>query len=311
MQRRQRLPSQKAREAARDAAEVAQVAAARSIKKERIRATARPVKKERQRVPLVTQRAPSRAKPARAGATPVAAHNKAQTAMENSLPPALERALVKQKRLYDDVMRRMEDKMIVMQRMAAERAAADKQADHDEVRVLTAKQVAVLMKECGKLAPDEAATALLYMPDAKYEESSGAYEVDLTAMSDRARWRMWCFVMHAAPHARAERLALLHKEREAEARQRVAGAQNVASNAYSLAFQRAAFKTQDGRTGTVFYDRHSKTLKVSAASTRETWTLYTVNELEAGILRARGVDAHSNSNSDSDSDLSSSDDECM
>ena len=311
MQRRKnRLPSQKAREAARDAAEVAKVAA-RPIKKERRGATARPVKKERQRAPVVMQRAPARAKPAKARATPVAAPKKAPPATDNSLPPALERALAKQKRLYDDVVRKMEDRMMVMQRMAAERAAADKQADDDEVRVLTAKQVAVLVKECGKLSPDEAATALLYMPDAKYDESSGAYEVDLTAMSDRARWRLWCFVMNAAPHARAERLALLHKEREAEARKRVASAQDFASNAYSLAFQGAAFKTQDGRTGTVFYDRHSKTLKVSVASTGETWQLYTENELRAGVLRARGVDAHSDSDSDSDSDLSSSDDECV
>ena len=310
MQRRIRLPSQKVREAARHAAEVAQLAA-RPIKKERRGATAKQVKKERQRVPLVIQGPPPQAKPARAGATPVAGPKQARPATDNYLPPALARALAKQQRLYDEVIRRMEDRMTVMQRMAAERVAADKQADNDGVRVLTAKQVAVLMKECANLSPDEAATALLYMPDAKYEESSGAYEVDLTAMSDRARWRLWCFVMKAAPQARAERLALLHKEREAEARQRVVGAQNLASNAYSLAFKGAAFKTQDGRTGTVFYDGHSKTLKVRVASTGETWQLYTENELKAGLLRARGVDAHSDSDSDSDSDLSSSDDECM
>ena len=219
------------------------------------------------------------------------------------------RALAKQQRLYDEVIRRMEDRMTVMQRMAAERVAADKQADNDGVRVLTAKQVAVLMKECANLSPDEAATALFYMPDAKYEESSGAYELDLTAMSDRARWRLWCFVMKAAlKHApsgwhcctrsvkqrrgsgwsvrrtwRRTRTAWHLKARHSNTRR------SEPALCFTMAIQR-------------YQGEGCKHRGNVAVSYRE--------RVESRTAAREGVDAHSDSDSDSDSDLSSSDDEC-
>jgi hypothetical protein len=187
-----------------------------------------------------------------------------------------------------DLVRKMEDRMLTMEKMARAHVAAEEAKEKQDRIVPTARQVDLLYKEMQKLDENELGTVAMYVPGTHHDKDGVLTFPSLAEMSNATVARLWDIVMVRMPRTRSEQLA---------------------ANLYSRTLCGRPYKDAKGQTGGVYYDQDSKTIKVHMDRTGAIWTADKESELIAGVRRAEGYEVNDDSDSESFSDLSSSSDE--